>query len=57
MTIEAAAARVDMDAQKWEEIEAGTAEIALDTLSALSIALGVDPSELLSERPERSKHR
>jgi hypothetical protein len=53
MTVEAAAKRGQMDSRLWKRIEAAEAEIALDTLSCLSIALRVDPADLLSESPKQ----
>jgi transcriptional regulator with XRE-family HTH domain len=49
LTLKAASERAGIHWHQWQQIEAGTVGITIDTLARLAMALGVDASELVRE--------
>jgi transcriptional regulator with XRE-family HTH domain len=62
LTLREAAARAHMSVRHWQKIEAGMINISLYTLARLSVALRLQPEDLLREHPpqeaqgERTTH-
>jgi DNA-binding Xre family transcriptional regulator len=53
LTLKKASERAEMHWRHWQKIEAGQVNITLQTLARIAEVLGIDPSDLLREPPQR----